>query len=219
MGNKLLPLAVLAAVAQLAGCEMTDPMAPATPAYLAGGASPVIVTVAPIGPFPGSGSGVSGEATLTRSTQGLWVDQDIDGLTPGYAYSVWWVVFDNPQGCAATTCAPSDLGRRQAQGSLVNGGGFVAGGTSQSYSSHLARHDVEGSQVQTGDPSGVDNTYGAEVHLVLRNHGAAEANAGDRAVQTSTFNGFCNLPPDPPGVCQNVSAAVFASPPAPGQGS
>lgn len=223
----LLPLAALAAVVHLAGCTPTDAMAPwsnedgrpASPALLAGGASPVIVTVAPIGPFPGSASGFSGEATLTRSTAGLWVDQDIDGLTPGYAYTVWWVIFDNPQGCAASTCAASDLAIREAQGSLVNGGGFVAEGTSQSYSSHLARHDVEDAQVQVGDPSGVDNTYRAQVHLVLPSHGVAEASAADRAVQTSMFNGFCNLPPDPPGVCQNVSAAVFPSPDAPGQGS
>jgi hypothetical protein len=192
---------------------------PSSPALLAGGASPVIVAAAPIGPFPGSGSGISGEAILTRSTAGLWVDQDIDGLTPGYAYSVWWVIFDNPQGCVASTCAPSDLARPQAQGSLVNGGGFVAAGTTQSYSSHLARHDVDGAHVPMGDPSGVDNTYRAQVHVALRSHGVAEANPADQAVQTSQFNGFCHLPPDPPGVCQNVSVAVFSAPDAPGQGS
>jgi hypothetical protein len=227
MENKLLPLAVLAATVQLAGCNATDSVAPglnenrkpAAPAPLASSAAPVIVTVASIGPFPGSGSGISGDATLTRSKDGLSVDQDVQGLTPGYTYSVWWVIFDNPQGCVAATCAPSDLGIREAQGSLVNGGGFVAEGTAQSYSSHLTRHDVEGRQVQMGDPSGIDNTYRAQVHLVLRSHGVAEANAVDRALQTSTFNGFCNLPPDPPGVCQNVSAAVFISPDAPGQGS
>jgi hypothetical protein len=216
MGSKLLPLACLAAVVQLVGCGATDSVAPTDSAApsLATGASPVIAATLPVFEYPGSNSGASGEATLTRSADGLWADQDFAGLTPGYAYTIWIVVFDNPLGCAASTCAPSDLARPQAQGSLVNGGGFVAEGTTQSYSSHLARHDVEGQSVQMGDPSGVDNPYGAQVHLVLRSHGEAEADAADQAIQTSTFNGFCNLA----GGCQNVAAVIFGSPHAPGQG-
>jgi hypothetical protein len=215
MGSKLLPLAGLAAVVQLIGCGGTDSVAPANRASLATGASPVIEATSAIGEFPGSSSGISGQATLTRSADGLSVDQDFVGLTPGYAYTIWWVIFDNPQGCAAA-CMPSDLGRRQAQATLVNGGGFVADGNTRFYSSDLARHDVEGAQVQAGDPSGVDNPYGAEVHLVLRNHGAAEADAADLALQISTFGQFCNLPIV--GGCQNVTAAVFEPPHAPGQG-
>lgn len=226
MPNRLLPPALLAMALSFTACDVTKSVAPrpedrqpASVVPLAASAAPVIVATAPIGPFPGSGSGISGVATLTRSQNGLFVHQEVAGLTPGHAYSVWWVIFDNPQGCAASTCVPSDLGVRAAQGSLVNGGGFVAEGTTQAYSSHLARHDVEGKQVQMGDPSGVDNTYRSQVHLVLRAHGVAEASAENQAIQTSTFNGFCNLPPDPPGVCQNVSAAVFTAADAPGQGS
>ncbi|MGH7557500.1 MAG: hypothetical protein ACREMD_06935 [Gemmatimonadota bacterium] len=72
---------------------------------------------------------------------------------------------------------------------------------------------MEGKQVWVGDPSGVDNTYRAEVHLVLRDHGVAETDPADLAVQTSTFADFCNLP-DPPvvGGCKNVAAAVFDRP-------
>jgi hypothetical protein len=214
MGNKARLFGTLMAVAQLMACEGMDPVAPSDQGSAVNpAAAPVIVTVAPIFEFPpGSGSGVSGEATLTRTSEGLWLDQDLAGLIPGNAYTVWWVIFDNPQGCDAD-CDPSDLSRRQAQPSLVNGGGFVAGGTTQFYSSHLARHDVEGRQVQLGDPSGVDNTYGAQVHVVLRSHGTAVMDPADQAEQTSTFNGFCNP------VCANVSAAVFLTPEAPGQGS
>jgi hypothetical protein len=216
MGSKLLPLACLAAVVQLIGCGAPDAVAPTDAASLslATGASPVIGATLPVFEYPGSSSGVSGEATLTRAADGVWADQDFEGLTPGYAYTIWIVVFDNPLGCVASTCAPSDLARPQAQGSLVNGGGFVAEGSSMSYASHLARHDVEGQSVQMGDPSGVDNTYGAQIHLVLRNHGTAEADAANRAIQTSTFNGFCNLA----GGCANVAAAVFDPPHAPGRG-
>lgn len=220
MYSKLLRLGLIMTAVNLVACEDSVPVAPPSNEGIAvePNAAPVIVTTTAIGPFPGSGSAISGEATLTRSKNGVRVDQDIEGLTPSDAYSVWWVIFDNPQGCDGN-CDASDLSRRQAQGSLVNGGGFVADGTTRSYSSHLTRHDVEGKQVQLGDPSGVDNPYRAEIHLVLRAHGPAEMNPANLAVQTSTFNGFCNLPPDPPGVCQNVSAAVFTAPDAPGQGS
>jgi hypothetical protein len=224
MSSKLLPLAMLAAAVQLAGCQATESAAPwsnqdgepAIPPSLAGGASPVIVSELAISAV--AGSGLSGSTTLTRSSQGLWADIEVDGLTDGYAYSVWWAVFDNPQGCDAP-CDATDLrGTRQAQGSLVNGGGFVADGSTASHQSHLARHDVEGKSVEAGDPSGIDNTYGAEVHLVIRSHGLAETDPEDLAVQTGTFGTFCNLP-DPPvvGGCLNVGASMFSSPGTPGQ--
>jgi hypothetical protein len=208
----------LALVTVLIGCEGTDPLAPSSDpdgGALGSAAAPVIVVTVPITEFPGSASGISGEATLTRTRDGLWVDQDVEGLTAGNAYSVWWAIFDNPRGCDGP-CDPSDLGRRQAQASLVNGGGFVAEGSTQFYGSHLSRHDVEGRHVQVGDPSGVDNPYGAEVHVVLRDHGPAETDPANLAVQISTFSEFCNLPP---GICRNVSLAVFLPPDAPGLGS
>ena len=205
---------LIVASASLVACEGTDPVAPSNGdvSTVSPATAPVIVTTEPINEFPGSGSGISGEATLTRTSDGLSVDQDVEGLTPGNAYTVWWAIWDNPQQCEHSPCEPSDLFVRAAQGSLVNGGGFVAAATTQFYSSELARHDVEGRQVWVGDASGVDNTYGAQVHVVLRDHGMAVADPADLAVQTSTFNGFCNP------VCANVSDAVFLTPKAPGQG-
>ncbi|HKY61428.1 MAG TPA: hypothetical protein VJP59_10500 [Gemmatimonadota bacterium] len=213
MRDNLLLVGLLAAVTHFAACEGMDPVAPSDGGSEVGAAAaPVIVTTVAIGEWPGSNSGISGEAILTRTKDGLSVDQDVEGLISGHAYSVWWAIFDNPQGCV-DACDPSDLGVRQAQGSLINGGGFVAAGTTQFYTSDLARHDVEGRQVWVGDLSGVDNTYGAEVHVVLRGHGPAVMDPADQAVQTSTFNGFCNP------VCANVSVAPFSAPEAPGQGS
>ena len=220
MRSKFLLSGMIVAVTHLVACEGMDPVAPLSNddgGVVRPAQAPVIVSVAAIGEFPpGSGSGISGVATLTRTNEGLTVDQDFSGLTTGNAYSIWWVIFDNPQGCDGG-CDASDLGRRPAQGSLVNGGGFEAEGSSASYVSDLARHDVEGKQVWVGDPSGVDNPYRAEVHLVLRNHGDAEEDPSDLAVQTSTFSNFCNLPG--PAGCLNVGAAVFSRPDSPGQGS
>lgn len=223
MTNRMAALLSAVTVTVVAtGCEEANSPAaptnlnPTAPALLQGGASPVIVTELGIGEFPGSGSGVSGNATLSRSTQGLWADIEVEGLTTGYAYSVWWAIFDNPNGCDGN-CDPPDLTRRQAQGSLVNGGGFVAAGSTVSHQSHLARHDVEGKSVHEGDASGIDNPYGAEVHVAIRSHGEAETDPADLAEQTSVFGSFCNLPDPPvPGGCQNVGLVRFMPPGAPG---
>lgn len=213
MRDKALLLGMLAAVIIFPACEGMDPVAPLDQGgAVDAAAAPVIVTVAAIGEVPGSGSGISGEAVFTRTKDGLSVDQDVEGLIAGHAYTVWLAIFDNPLGCDGA-CDATDLGIRQAQATLVNAGGFVAAGATQFYSSELARHHVGGRQVWVGDPSGVDNPYGAEVHVVLRSHGPAVMDPADLAVQTSTFNGFCNP------VCANVSVAVFAPPDAPGQGS
>ncbi len=224
MRSKLLVFGMIAATA-LAACQDMDPVGPSAiedGSAVSPAGAPVIVSSVTIVEFPGSNSGISGLATLTRTKDGLSVDQSFSGLTAGKAYTIWWAIFDNPRGCDGP-CDPSDLSRRQAQPSLVNGGGFMATGTSASYSSEMARHDVGGSQVWVGDASGVDNPYGAEVHLVLRDHGVAETDPGDLALQTSTFQEKCNLPDGPdPGTetdCANATAAVFARPDAPGQGS
>lgn len=151
MRDKLLLFGMLMAIVPVA-CEGMDPVAPSDGGSEVGAASaPVIVTTVPINEWLGSGSGISGEATLTRTSDGLSVDQDVQGLTPGNAYSVWWAIWDNPRQCEHSPCEPSDLFVRAAQASLVNGGGFVATATTQFYSSELARHDVEGRQVWVGD--------------------------------------------------------------------
>lgn len=173
------------------------------------GASPVIVAELPLSEL--GGSGITGKVVLTRSAAGLGADIEADGLTSGYAYSVWWAVFDNPRGCDGP-CDPSDLRNvRSAQGSLVNGSGFVGTGSTVHHQTWLARHDPEGKSVEAGDPSGVDNTYTSEIHIVLRNHGPAETDPANLALQVGTFGLFCN----PPG-CVNAAISMFAPPGSPG---
>ncbi|MCI0437006.1 MAG: hypothetical protein L0271_25710 [Gemmatimonadetes bacterium] len=216
MRTRFLLLAALATVVHLAACEGAESVAPMNedgPAFSAGGASPVIEVEVPIADI--AGQGLSGTVKLTRTSQGLWADVEVDGLVAGLAYSVWWAIFNNPQQCI-DGCDSFDLRNIiQAQGSLVNGGGFVGTGSTITHTAHLARHDPAGYSVEAGDPRGIRNPYGAEVHIVIRNHGAAEADPGDLAQQVGTFGMFCNLAI--PGGCRNEGASVFAKPGAPGQ--
>lgn len=214
MDRKHTSLLAAAAILAVAACETQDPVAPAPSLN----AAPMVVSTAPIFDAFGTGSDISGEATLTRSKDGLWLAIAAEGLVEGHAYTLWWVIFDNPAGCKDGGCGLDDLDRTSARVTLVNGDGFVAGGGVDEFQTHLDRHDVGGREVLLGDPSGVDNPYKAEVHVVVRSHGEGEANPADLAVQTSTFGGFCNLPvPPTEDGCLDVGAAVFPAAPRPGK--
>lgn len=166
------------------------------------GNAPLIVTELPL--IDVSASGATGKVTLTRTADGLRADIEVDGLVTGYAYSVWWAIFNNPQGCDAP-CDVFDLRNvTQAQGSLINGSGFVGDGSTIFHQTHLKRLDPEEKSVEAGDPRGVPNTYNSEVHIVIRNHGPAETDPADLALQIGSFGPFCN----PPG-CHNTAAVPF----------
>jgi len=231
MISKLLPLTALAAVVQLTGCQSSEPAGPAsidgvTRVDLA--SAPAIVTQSGIAEYPGSGTGVSGTATLTRSPGGLAIDLAIDGLMAGSSYTVWWVLFDNPGACEGNGCGAEgvfddDFGRPQVHATAVNATGFVATSGTNAVQAHLARHDVGGNQVIVGDPSGVDNPYQAQVNLVIRNHGPAESDPAALHEQLNLFQGHCNLTdPVPPfdeieDGCLDSGVAAFLPPGAPGR--
>lgn len=220
MHRQHLSLLVAAAILTLTGCETQDPIAPrdGTAPLLGMSHAPVVVSTADIVDEFGTGSGVSGQATLTRSVDGLWLDIAAEGLVAGHAHTIWWVIFDNPQGCKVDGCGLDDLGRRSAQVTLVNGLGFVASAGVTNFATHLDRHDVGDRQVLLGDPAGVDNPYQAEVHAIVRSHGEAETDPDNLALQTSTVGGFCNLPPDESdGGCLDVGVVVFPTAPRPGK--
>lgn len=50
--------------------------------------SPVVVQQAEIFDEFGTGSGVSGTATLTRTSHGIWMEGEADGLVPGHAFTI-----------------------------------------------------------------------------------------------------------------------------------
>ncbi len=178
-----------------------------TPAFAVGGAEATQGT--DMVPF-GSGVITSGTATLTRNAEGLWLTGNSDDLVVGDAYTIWAAIFDNPVGCEGGpgACGFADLGRRQAQATLSNFGGFVVD-ASKDFENHLARHDASRQTLGGAGRSGIDNTYRAEVHLIFRSHGVAEADPDDLADQTSMVGAFCNLPDVG---CDDQGLAVFLPP-------
>lgn len=180
------------AFALMLGCDGTA-IAPYSPDPAFARAPAPQQTVDVIDEF-GTGAGVGGTATLTRTKDGLRVDIDATGVVVGHAYTFWFVVFDNSKGCGEDGCGLLDLGTRQAQVTLANAGGEVALGVDHRFSAHMDRHDLGGSQLLLGDGKGVDNTYQSELHVILRSHGVARVDAGELADQLSLVGAHCDLP-------------------------
>ncbi len=55
------------------------------------------------------GSELSGKGTVCATPLGLWSTLSVRGLTPGNAYTVWWVYVDDPESCAGSPLPAPDV--------------------------------------------------------------------------------------------------------------
>ena len=191
----------------LASCSERAPLQPdATAAALSGAASASSSVSTPLSAasrdtvdvhvlpsfavVPGSSS------MLVRNDNGVTGTVHTDGLTAGNAYTMWFVVFNNPGACVGG-CGPDDLGRPAVQASVMFGTGHVVGGEGNNFAGWRGVGDTDG--VIAGP--GLLDPRGAEIHLVIRDHGPAIPGLIDE--QIHSFNGGC-----PPNSCGNVQAAA-----------
>ncbi len=162
-------------------------------------------------------------AQLTRYSNGLTAAIGTNDLTEGEVYTLWWVFFNNPENCSDGACSEDDIFQIQ-DGELVvdETGNFAlnfdgiesAGITIQHAAGGFAADDTFNTSASVGIGeapgivvgNGLEDPFGAEVHLVVRTHGEPVASA--YVDQLSTFGGGCDpimaLP------CQDVQFAVFA---------
>ena len=151
--------------------------------------------------IPGSSS------LLIRNDGGVTATLHTSGLTAGNAYTMSFVVFNNPSACLGPAppdappgarCGSGDLGRVGVNSSVMYAAGHVVGdGDADNLAGRRSVGDTGG--VIAGP--GLLNPRGAEIHLVVRNHGPAIPGLIDE--QISSFNGGC-----PPNSCANVQASV-----------
>lgn len=130
---------------------------------------------------------VTGTSTLVRSDRGLRAVLRTGGLVAGDAYTVWFIVFNNPAACDGA-CDGADLTNPAVGGVSTLGAGKVVRGERSTF---VMRMPV-GSELT--------NPHGAEIHFVVRTHGPALPGQADE--QTTTLNGGC-----PPNVCANLLLA------------
>jgi hypothetical protein len=129
-------------------------------------------------------------STLVRTPNGIGVSLQTSGLPVGHAVTVWALIFNHPGACGASGCheMSGDLSVSAVQGSVFHVTGHVVGANG-SFAGLVPLGDATDAFVGPGllDP------YGAEIHLIVRDHGVAET--GD--LLQRQFNDisprFCNV--------------------------
>jgi hypothetical protein len=160
-------------------------------------------------------------AHLVRNAEGISYELHATKLTPGHAYTLWQVVVNNPSACATQPCAASDIfGNPAANAQVSYAAGHIVGASGQG--------TFGGSQRVGPIPEGwladrgLVDPVGAEVHLVVDDHGPALAEFLPGMIHT--YRGGCSdsspFPPifpqtaladgDPgPNTCRLTQVAIF----------
>jgi hypothetical protein len=109
-------------------------------------------------------------AQLVRTENGISYSLRTEGLRAGHAYTVWVVVINNPAACTASPCSPQDILLAPATNSqVIYGGGHVVGGDGQAgFGGHLNAGPLPAGWLPN---RALDNPLGADVHLVVNDHG------------------------------------------------
>lgn len=150
-----------------------------------------------------------GSATLLRSVRGVSFSAQAAGLEPEAAYTVWWIIFNNPENCEypggpnGAKCNGPDLGNPAVNGSVTWATGRVSDAHGfASFDAHLIRGAGPTSDDGFG-PGLVGN--GAEIHLVYLSHGPV-ATLNDL---NAALTGFSTCGDEPNG-CTDTAFSVFA---------
>jgi hypothetical protein len=138
-------------------------------------------------------------STLLRSSQGVTANMHTSGLIPGHAYTVWWVVFNNPGSCNDDGCGADDAGEALATGDnpanigVIRAGGGVVGASGKfDFGASLMEGSTAG--CQSSAPfvllcNALVDASKAEIHLVLHDHGPVIP--GQVNEQIGSFEGGC----------------------------
>ncbi len=159
------------------------------------------------------GSAVSGAtSTFERTNEGIDFVLNTSGLPAGHVIIVKALIFNQPRGCAhgasGRRCGAEDIGAPGVQGAIVFAKGFVFRQTGAvNITGHIGTDDKPRALV--GD--GLTNPHGADVHLVVVDHGPPIT--GLYNDQLSTIGGGCkDAPPGggAPGAntCADLQVAV-----------
>ncbi len=157
-----------------------------------------------------TGERVAGsQSRLRRFPDQLEAAFHTSGLAEGHAVTLLWAVFNHPEACSVgnavtgVKCGPPDLANAATGASVQVLGGWVIGADGVLFANDTLRvREVGRCTTPVPCREGLTDAAGAEVHLVVRDHGPALPD--HLAAQLSSFNGGC-----PPNTCVNPQAAQF----------
>lgn len=136
----------------------------------------------PAGPVEGA------SASLVATASGATARVQTRDLEPGNAYTLWFVLINNPDQCASHPCTARDIFTNPAADAQVTyGAGHVVGASGvATFSTHLDAGPVEG---WLPDRS-LHNPLGAEYHFVVNDHGPTLADHMPGMIRT--YRGGCS---------------------------
>lgn len=162
-----------------------------------------------------------GSAMLVSNENGIFAHMVTDNLEDGHVYTLWMVMINNPEACEASPCtAPEILGNSDAlQSEVTWGDGILISDDGRAeFTAYVPAGDVQ----EAWYGNGLTNPTGAEVHLVINDHG--ELLPDMAAEMLNTYRGGCtddSLPPPfpdsakadgeaGPNACRLVQAAIIS---------
>ena len=119
---------------------------------------------------------IGGEALLCTLSNELNGQIKLTGLTPGNAYTVWWVYFDDPSQCLGTTFLPVPLGGGESVCDLIDFEGDKPQGVFGRMASGIATRN--GKLILRDEFGGMQPSNRAEVWMLVFGHGTAEMSDG-----------------------------------------
>lgn len=175
------------------------------------------ISASPVERLPDFGGGeVIGTSTLIRDAAESRVSMSLNTreLRRNAPYTVWWVVFNNPDMCE-TACACGDADFANAE-DIGIGVFWATGRASDRFGQAVFAAQVDEDELPQGEDqvplfdgvafdSPIEDADAAEIHLVVRAHGRRIPSRFEE--QISQFNGGC-----PPRECVDVQFSVHRSP-------
>jgi hypothetical protein len=162
-----------------------------------------------------------GRAHLLRTAAGIFVNFETEGLTPGNAYTLLIAAINDPAACEGSPCQPPDVLQRTAEtkADLATVDGVVVGDDG---GARFAAFVPAGALPRGWFGNGLDNPEGAEIHLIVNDHGPLLPEMAPMMV--NTYRGGCadeGLPaafPDSaradgepgPNTCRLLQVAIFS---------
>ena len=109
-------------------------------------------------------------ARMSRHENGVFVNFDTSGLTPGNVHTLWFVVVNDPASCETQPCTAKDVLKRTdaVSADVGYGGGVIVG---EDGTASFNWHQSEGALSGGWFTAGLADADDAEIHLVVNDHG------------------------------------------------
>ena len=133
-----------------------------------------------------------GTSELVRDAEGISMSFDTTDLPVG-AFTVWWVIFNDPTACTNDDCGGSDArSGGPAEAAILWATSGIVGPDRIGHASAHLKVGLENAPGYVHRGPGLTNPMGSEVHIVVKYHGPPQYDDPEvLALQLTTFVGDC----------------------------